>query len=94
MNGRISYRGPATIDGVLIPNVQLREKASGSGPRTWEGRSSFRVAEAPEGFGLAPGGPVAIELADGRRGDVLVRNVSFDGRRWTIDFTGTGPAPR
>jgi hypothetical protein len=95
-NERFAYRGPATIGGVPLPVVHLRET---TGPdeilRSWSGRSSFPVAEAPEGFpsNLDTNGPATVELPDGRTGTVLLE-VGFDGRSWTVDMTGTGPAPR
>lgn len=52
------------------------------------------AARAPEGFtpSLATD-PVPVELPDGRHGKALVTNISFDGTGWTVELTGTGPAP-
>ncbi|WP_406200109.1 hypothetical protein OG331_25150 [Streptomyces sp. NBC_01017] len=94
MNERFSYSGSAVIDGVQLPNVRLQENPPEGGLRSWEGSAVFHVSEAPEGFpaNLDLNSPVLIELADGRRGQVL-GFVNFDGTRWTIDLQGTGPAP-
>ncbi len=95
MNERFSYRGSATIGGLLLPNVELRENASDGGLRSWEGSASFPVSDAPEGFprNFETGGPLPVELADGRRGEIFVQGVGFDGSRWNVDLLGTGPAP-
>ncbi|MEU6649497.1 hypothetical protein ABZ904_08620 [Streptomyces sp. NPDC046900] len=96
MSERFSYSGSATIAGVPVPNVVLQEDAPDGGLRSWRGLASFNVAEAPEGFPgeLDTGGPVPVELHDGRTGEVLVRGIGFNGGRWTVDLLGTGPAPQ
>lgn len=93
-NQRFAYRGPAEIDGVLYPVVQLQENPPEGGLRSWEGAASFSVTSAPDGFnpGIGTGGPVTIELPDGRKGQAHAF-VSFHTDRWTVDFEGTGPAP-
>lgn len=93
-NERFQYRGPATIDGVDFPNVTLAEQAPEGGLRSWEGTTSFSAAAAPAGFSanVATSGAVTVLLPDGREGLAFV-NASFDGHAWTLDLTGTGPAP-
>ena len=95
MSERFRYRGPAVIDGVQFPVVLLQEDTGpGEHLRSWSGLSSFPNSAKPEGFTGAPGeGPVSVELPEGRKGQVLVTEVQFDGRAWTVHFQGTGPAP-
>lgn len=89
MTDQFHYSGPATIDGVQFPNVDLHGDT-----RDWEGVTSFPASSAPAGFSAnISGGPLTVELPDGRRGRALMSNVRFDGSRWTVDLTGTGPAP-
>lgn len=89
------YRGPATIDGVAFPDVRLDEEREG-GLRSWRGGASVAANNTPDGFSPDFGGDEAatITLPDGRSGQALVTSVGFDGRMWTIEMTGTGPAPR
>lgn len=96
MSERFSYRGPAVIDGVQFPVVLLQEDTGpGESLRSWTGLSSFLAGDTPEGFtgNLGSAGPVKVELPDARSGLVLVANVRFDGRSWTVHLQGTGPAP-
>lgn len=90
----LDYEGPAAINGVEFSEVRLREYLDGH-LRGWEGTSRIPAARIPEGFSpnFAGNDPVPVELPDGRHGMALVTNVSFDGTTWTIDLTGTGPAP-
>jgi hypothetical protein len=97
MNERFSFRGPATIGGVLFPVVRLLEHREGHDAilRSWEGETSFDAASTPAGFtgNLGSDGPVDVELSDGRRGKALVTSINFDGTTWTVTLQGTGPAP-
>lgn len=95
MNERFSYRGPATIGGVRLPNVRLQENIPDGGLRSWEGSASFAAADAPEGFpaNLDLGKVASVELPDGRTGQALVTNNTFDGRHWTVELQGSGRAP-
>jgi hypothetical protein len=95
MNERFSFSSSATVGGLSLPNVRLRETDEGSGLRSWQGSARFRVADAPEGFpgSLDTSGRVTVELADGRRGDGFVTSVNFDGSLWIVDLVGTGPVP-
>jgi len=90
----LDYEGPADIDGVEFTHVRLRECADGY-LRGWEGTTQISAADTPEGFSpnLSGNDPVPVELPDGRRGQALVTNVSFDGSHWTLHLMGTGPAP-
>lgn len=96
MSERFHYRGPATIDGVQFSAVLLREDIEpGQTIRSWSGLSSFLADDKPQNFtgNMGQNGPVAVELPYGRRGQVLVSNIGFDGSAWTVHLTGTGPAP-
>ncbi|MFG2963568.1 hypothetical protein ACGFZS_09790 [Streptomyces sp. NPDC048288] len=96
MSERFRYRGPAVIDGVQFAIVLLQEDTgAGESLRTWSGMSSFVVSAAPDGFtgNLGSDGPVRIELPEGRKGLVLITDIQFDGRAWTVHLQGTGPAP-
>lgn len=95
MNKRFSYSGSATVGGVTIPGVRLMENGPVGGLRSWGGSASVAIADAPGGFpgNLNSGDQHVIELSDGRKGNVLVTNVGFNGRAWTVELTGTGPAP-
>lgn len=96
MSDRFRYRGPAVIDGVQFDLVLLQEDtAPGEFFRSWSGRSSFPADATPDGFAgdLGSDGPVQLELPEGRSGQVLVTDVQFDGRAWTVHLQGTGPAP-
>ncbi|QTU45630.1 hypothetical protein F3K20_12820 [Streptomyces scabiei] len=80
-----------------FPTVRLQETTGPEeGLRSWDGLSSFGVAEAPEGFpaSLNAGETARVELPDGREGAVLVTNVGFANGAWTVHMQGTGPAPR
>jgi hypothetical protein len=92
---RFSYSGPAVIDGVTYPSVLLTENPLERGLRSWGGSVSFAQENAPKGFtpDLGSGAPVAVDLPDGRSGQVFVANVNFDGRDWTLELLGTGPTP-
>ncbi|MFB7399772.1 hypothetical protein ACFCZR_06330 [Streptomyces rubiginosohelvolus] len=94
-NERFHYRGPALLDGIEFPDVRLREERDG-GLRSWEGETSFPASAPPSGFSpdLAHAGTVAVRLPDGREGNALVTNLSFDGASWSLSLQGTGPAPR
>lgn len=89
----IKYQGPASIAGVSFPSVSLREESVGH-LRSWEGTTSFLPSAEPSGFtaDLLNTSTTIVQLPDGRQGDVFV-STSFDGQRWTLDLTGTGPAP-
>ncbi|MEU6535525.1 hypothetical protein [Streptomyces sp. NPDC047000] len=96
MSDRFKYRGPAVIDGVQFTVVLLQEDdGPGESLRSWNGMSSFLAGSAPQGFtgNLGGNGPVKVELPEGRTGLVLVTDVQFDGRAWTVRLEGTGPAP-
>lgn len=97
MTQSFNYRGPAVIDGVQFPVVLLQED---TGPdeslRSWSGMSSFRAADAPEGFtgNLGNDGqPVKIELPEGRTAQALVQNIQFDGQSWSVYLRGSGSTP-
>lgn len=96
MSERFSYHGPATVGGVRLPNVILREDFPDGGLRSWEGSAAFSAADAPEGFpaNLDLGAMASVELPDGRTGQALITNNAFDGRQWTVELTGSGPAPQ
>ena len=96
MNERFSYHGPATVGGVRLPNVGLQENLPDGGLRSLEGSASFPAADAPAGFpaDLDLGSVASVELPDGRTGQVLITNTAFDGRQWTVELQGTGPAPQ
>ncbi|MFH9413963.1 hypothetical protein [Streptomyces rochei] len=96
MDERFSYRGPALVAGIQLPNVRLHEIAPGAGLRAWEGLATFSVADAPAGFpaNLDLGKAASVELPDGRVGEALITNKAFDGRHWTVELQGSGPAPR
>ncbi|MCX4575624.1 hypothetical protein OHB41_21010 [Streptomyces sp. NBC_01571] len=96
MSQSFKYRGPAAIDGVQFPVVLLQEDTGpGESLQSWSGMSSFRAADAPEGFtgNLGDGQPVKIELPEGRSAQVLIQNTQFDGQSWTVYLQGTGPTP-
>ncbi|MER7801238.1 hypothetical protein ABTX71_12995 [Streptomyces parvulus] len=95
MTERFRYSGTATVDGVHLPNVRLQENPPEGEMRSWEGSASFPAADAPEGFpaNLDLGSTATVELPDGRKGQALITNTAFDGHRWTVELTGTGPAP-
>jgi len=96
MSERFKYRGPAVIGGVQFAVVLLEEDTGpGEHLRSWTGMSSFPAAAAPQGFtgNLGSDGPVKVELPEGRSGQVLVTDVQFDGRAWTVRLQGTGPTP-
>lgn len=96
MSDRFRYRGPAVIDGVQFALVLLQEDTGpGESLRSWSGISSFRAEATPRGFAgnLGGDGPVKVELPEVRSGQVLVTNIQFDGRTWTVHFQGSGPAP-
>lgn len=96
MTQRFRYRGPAAIDGIHFPVVLLQEDtAPDETLRSWSGMSSFRAADAPEGFtgNLGSSGAVKIELPEERTAQVLVSNVQFDGQSWTVYLQGAGPTP-
>jgi hypothetical protein len=94
-NERFRYRGPATIDGVTFPLVQLHEEAPDGGLRSWEGSTSFAASNPPAGFSPNVGnaGAVTVELPDDRQGQLLVTDTHFDGQTWTLNFQGTGRPP-
>ncbi len=96
MDEHFSYSGPATVDGVRLPNVRLQENPRDGGLRSWEGSASFSVADAPDGFpsNLALGKMASVELPDGRAGQALVTNVVFNGGQWDVELQGSGPAPK
>jgi hypothetical protein len=96
MTDRFRYRGPAVIDGIHFTVVLLQEDTGpGESLRSWSGTTSFPADATPPGFSghLGAEGPVKVELPEGRSGQVLVTNVHFDGRAWTVHLQGTGPAP-
>lgn len=94
----LHYDGPVAIGGVQYPIGRLREHREPVGDdghlRSWDGAAWIVAARAPEGFSpnLATD-PVPVELPDGRHGNALVTNVTFDGAYWKLELTGTGPAP-
>jgi hypothetical protein len=94
MSERFSYSGPATIDGIDYPAVELLEHLPEGevGLRSWSGSAS--LTKPSEGFidTLSADGPSVIELPDGREGRVYVV-ADFDGHSWAVSINGTGPAP-
>lgn len=96
MDERFSYSGSATVDGVRLPNVRLRENPRDGGLRSWEGSASFSMTDAPDGFpsSLNVGNMAPLELPDGRAGQALITNVAFNGGHWVVELQGSGPAPK
>ena len=96
MSERFRYRGPAAIGGVQFAVVLLQEDTGpGEFLQPWRGMTSFPASATPQGFtgNLGQDGPVTVELPDGRAGQVVVTDVQFDGRTWTVHLEGNGPAP-
>lgn len=89
------YDGPATIDGITYPLVRLREETHPGGLRSWHGSLSVHAQNPPAGFtppDMTRTGPTELRLADGRAGQAYMFP-SFNGTVWTLEITGTGPAP-
>ncbi|MEU6513666.1 hypothetical protein [Streptomyces sp. NPDC046978] len=95
MNERFSYRGSAAIGGVTLPNVVFQETTQDGGLQSWEGAAAVPVSDTPDGFpgNVDTGQTVLVELPDGRKGDVIVTNLGFEGSQWTVQLLGTGPLP-
>lgn len=89
----LHYDGPVTIDGVQYPTARLREHRDDY-LRSWDGAAWVAASSTPKGFSpsLATD-PVPVELPDGRHGNALITNISFDGACWKLELAGTGPAP-
>ncbi|MFD7615744.1 hypothetical protein [Streptomyces sp. NPDC059802] len=91
----LRYDGPVSIGGVKYSPARLREHRDHSGRRSWDGAAWIVASRTPKGYkpDLSGNDSVPVELPDGRHGNALVTNVSFDGAYFKLELTGTGPAP-